>query len=65
MGNDMVAIPLARYEVLMKAESLLQCMEEAGVDSWEGMELAMQIAADREAAELLRLEKEAMDAPTI
>ena len=38
-----VYISRERYEELLAAEFWLQCLEEAGVDNWCGMELAGEI----------------------
>jgi len=36
----MISITKERYEELLQAEEDLQALEDAGVDNWEGYELA-------------------------
>lgn len=37
---DMVAVPKTEYESLLKAQEFLNALEDLGVDSWDGYELA-------------------------
>jgi len=37
----MINITKERYEQLLRAERELQALEEAGVDDWDGYEIAM------------------------
>lgn len=39
---EMVSIPQERYDELIKDQKLLQALCNAGVDSWEGYELARE-----------------------
>ncbi len=39
---DKVTIPRDEYEFLLQASEILQALEDAGVDNWEGYELALE-----------------------
>lgn len=39
---EMVEISAERYEALIKAEEKLEALEGAGVDNWEGYDIAME-----------------------
>lgn len=44
---ETVTITKARLEALERAENWLECLEEAGVDSWHGIEYACEIYNER------------------
>ena len=37
-----VTIPHIEYQFLLQASEILQALEDAGVDNWEGYELALE-----------------------
>jgi hypothetical protein len=41
--DDMVEIPREEYNRLMDKDTWLECLEQAGVDNWDGCELAHDI----------------------
>jgi len=47
---ETVTIPKAEYERLLERDSWLSCLEEAGVDNWQGIEEAIQIRREEQAA---------------
>ncbi len=50
-GNCMAmakVIPLTQYEELLIAKAMLESLEEAGVDNWEGYGLAQEIFETKE-----------------
>jgi len=48
--EEMVTITKAEYERLCERDEWLSCLEAAGVDNWEGMEEAIRIRREEEAA---------------
>ena len=46
--EEMVTIPKAEYEGLLRNRKWLDCLEEAGVDNWEGICFAYDIKRDRD-----------------
>ena len=47
MTDEMITITLKEYNHLKELVSWLVCLEEAGVDNWEGMEEAIHIRRER------------------
>ena len=43
MNEDEVTISRAEYEFLVAREDWLSCLEEAGVDNWEGIPYAHEL----------------------
>jgi hypothetical protein len=43
MSDDMVTIPMREYEQLLKDSDWLSCLEAAGVDNWEGFDVAREM----------------------
>ncbi len=37
---EMVSVPKERYDRLIEQEKLLQALQDAGVDNWEGYDFA-------------------------
>ena len=37
---EMVTIPKREYDDLLRKEIWLQCLEDAGVDNWQGIDVA-------------------------
>ena len=48
---DRIEIPLKRYMELLEAERWLSFLEAAGVDNWEGYDIACEERAKEEAEE--------------
>jgi hypothetical protein len=46
MEQEMITITKAEYDQLCKDQFWLQCLEDAGVDNWEGIEEAIQLRRD-------------------
>lgn len=42
-----VPVPMKRYQELLRAELELACLEEAGVDNWDGYSDAMRLMHQR------------------
>lgn len=42
MSKDVVTISIEEYSRLQDAEDLLFCLYAAGVDSWEGFDIAIE-----------------------
>lgn len=42
MTEEMVSIPKRKYEYLLKQEQILNALQAAGVDNWEGYEEAVE-----------------------
>lgn len=42
MQEDIIAIPLKVYNMLVLRDFKLSCLENAGVDNWEGYDYAME-----------------------
>ena len=52
VGNNMgskllITIPLDEYNELIEASIWLECLEEAGVDNWEGVSFAQELMEER------------------
>jgi chemosensory pili system protein ChpA (sensor histidine kinase/response regulator) len=47
---EMVTIPKAEYERLLERDEWLSCLEAAGVDNWQGIDEAIQIRKEEQAA---------------
>lgn len=47
MSGEMITITLMEYHRLKKQVSWLECLEDAGVDNWEGIEEAIDIHRER------------------
>jgi hypothetical protein len=43
-----VTIPQSEYDDLLKDQELLQALQRAGVDNWEGYEMALEILREDE-----------------
>jgi hypothetical protein len=43
MEKEMVTITKAEYEKLLEDSDWLNCLEQAGVDNWEGYSVAIDI----------------------
>lgn len=41
--TQMITITVSQYEQLLKDQLWLQCLEEAGVDNWQGYDIAREI----------------------
>lgn len=39
---EMIAIPKKEYDELIESQKLLQALQSAGVDNWEGYDIAME-----------------------
>jgi len=48
MSDKMVTITLQEYNTLCKKSDWLDCLEEAGVDNWQGIEEAIRIKNETE-----------------
>ncbi len=48
MSEIMITIPQQTYFDLLEAQFLLSCLQEAGVDNWQGIEEAITIRGERE-----------------
>lgn len=47
MSDEMITITLKEYNRLKDQVSWLECLEDAGVDNWEGIEEAIDIHRER------------------
>jgi|DEB0MinimDraft_6_1074348.scaffolds.fasta_scaffold71446_2 hypothetical protein len=48
MGSKLlITIPLDEYNDLIEASIWLECLEGAGVDSWEGVSFAQELMEER------------------
>ena len=45
---NMVTIPIGEYTSLLDAALRLQCLEDAGVDNWDGYDFAMEAYGDED-----------------
>lgn len=45
---EMVTITKRQYDQLIEDQKWLSCLEEAGVDNWSGIEIAIDLRDDRE-----------------
>ena len=41
--EPMVSIPLEKYRELLEQAHILRCLEQAGVDNWEGYSYAQEL----------------------
>lgn len=41
--EEMIAITKAEYDQLIEESIMLDCLKAAGVDNWDGYELAMEM----------------------
>jgi hypothetical protein len=41
--NETVTISMKEYQTLVDSKSLLDCLEAAGVDNWDGYDYARQM----------------------
>lgn len=48
MGEETVTIPKSEYEELLKCQRWAAALEAAGVDSWDGCEVAHELFEDDE-----------------
>lgn len=46
--QEMVLIPKSEYESLLKDSRWLQCLEDAGVDNWQGYDYACDLWKEEE-----------------
>lgn len=44
VGDDLKVISKDEYEQLLAESQFLSCLEAAGVDNWEGYEIAIQLS---------------------
>lgn len=42
-NNEMILVCPIHYDEIIQREEWLQALEEAGVDNWEGIEIAIKI----------------------
>ncbi len=49
MPEETITITLAEYQKLLKDQEWLGCLNEAGVDNWQGIEVAYEIQEEIEA----------------
>lgn len=43
MNEETVTIPRKEYQQLLDTEFWMNCLEAAGIDNWEGIDLAIDI----------------------
>jgi len=43
MTDDLITIPTAEYNSLLRDSNWLTCLESAGVDNWEGIDYAYDL----------------------
>ena len=46
--EETITISKKEYESLLEDQKLLQCLQDAGVDNWEGYDYAMEMMEDVE-----------------
>ena len=46
--EETITISKEEYESLLEDQKLLQCLQDAGVDNWEGYDYAMEMMEDME-----------------
>ena len=46
--EETITISKEEYESLLEDQKLLQCLQDAGVDNWEGYDYAMEMMEDVE-----------------
>ena len=46
--NETVVIPAVEYKQLLADSKWLGCLEAAGVDNWDGADMAREMMADEE-----------------
>lgn len=51
--DEMITIPLQVYIDLIEANHWLSCLEDAGVDNWEGISYAQELFDEGETKEIL------------
>ena len=51
MNEDTVTISRARYESLVRDSDFLACLEDCGVDNWDGYGYAREALAEMEEGE--------------
>lgn len=44
--EEMISITKKKYDQLIKDSEWLACLEQAGVDNWEGIEVAYEIQGE-------------------
>jgi len=47
-GNELITIPLAHYEELTEERDFLECLKCAGVDNWQGYDMAREMFSGEE-----------------
>lgn len=57
MSEKTITISLARYKQLLKDQEWLNCLEEAGVENWNGIEQTIEIYRKIEAELKLKLSR--------
>lgn len=48
MGEEMITITKEEYDELIQNYNFMQCLERAGVDNWDGYELAINMYQETE-----------------
>jgi len=46
--NETITIPKSEYESLLEDSEWLRCLENAGVDNWEGIDFARELLNEQE-----------------
>lgn len=49
--EEMISITKKEYDQLVKDSEWLSCLEQAGVDNWEGIEMAYEIETENKDTE--------------
>jgi hypothetical protein len=47
-GEAVITIGVSEYMVLLKDQSFLNCLKNAGVDNWDGYEYALELLEEDE-----------------
>lgn len=48
VAEKTITIPVSEYHKLLEASTWLNCLEEAGVDNWEGISFAFELSEELE-----------------
>lgn len=46
MPEEMISIPKTEYDELIESQKWLQALENAGVNNWEGYDIAQEMMED-------------------
>jgi len=60
MSEDKIEITNAAYQSLLTSSEWLECLEDAGVDNWGGMETAYRLLDEKRDAEQKQLIEEVL-----